>query len=191
MILRVIAVVATEIVGAVFNKVARSALRAVLPRRRRMPEHPSPKRVVVGAGAMFDRAALYETWAEAHGLAWTDARGIEYAGTYRGRRTEMITGLVDTPLPRSPEILVRVALEGIEATTLLERGADVRTAPSLCALTSLLDIEGVRDVAVTSTFVRLRFDPFVETAVLDGALSAFDAALESMAPCARATPYRA
>lgn len=143
---------------------------------------------------MFDRAALYETWAEAHGLAWTGERSREYAGTFRGRPTEMVTGLVDTALPTSPSLLVRVALDGIERTTLLEREVDVpATPPALRAMASLLEVEGVRDVAVAQAFVRIRFDAFVETAVLDDGLAAFEAALSALsasrAPDA-ASPYR-
>lgn len=189
MILHVLAYVATEVLGAVVDAFGRDILSAVLPTRRAPAGRPSPKPVVIGAGAMFDRAALYDAWAEAHGLAPTEKRGAEYAGAYRGRATEMVTGLLGTPLPRSPEILVRVALEGVEGSSLVERGAGAPAHPSLRAMASLLEVEGVRDVGVTRTFVRLRFDAFVTPAVFDAALEALERALRSLAP-AEASPYR-
>ena len=191
MIVRILAGVAVELVCVVVDGLARGALGALLPRRRRGNERPLAKRVVVGGGAMFDRAALYRAWAEAHGLVASQEWGTEYAETRRGRRTELTTGLVNTTLPKSPELLVRVSVEGVEATTLLERGgAETAESPALSAFTPLLDIEGVRDVAVTRRFVRVRFDPFVETDVLDIALAAFDAILDSVAPREDAVPYR-
>lgn len=192
MILDVLAEVLIDALTAVAGRAARGVASAVLPRRRPTPERPWPKPVIVGAGAMFDRAALYATWAAAHGLEPTEQRGAEYAGTYRGRRTEMVTGLVGTSLPRSPEILVRIALAGLErleGSVLLERGADLPPDGPLRALATLLEIEGVRDIGVTCRFVRLRFDAFAETTVFDDALQAFDAALEATASLAT-TPYR-
>jgi hypothetical protein len=185
-----------DLLADIVSRVAGDAIGGIfwelVPRRRRAPreEQRPVKQVVVGAGAMFDRAALYETWANAHGLEWTDARGLEYVGSYRGRRTEMRSGLVDTPLPKSPEILVRVALDGIETTTLLEPRENERALlpPPLRAMAAILEIEGVRDVVVARAFVRMRFDPFVETAVLDAAMVAFDLALESLD--ASGAPYR-
>lgn len=150
------------------------------------------KRVIVGAGAMFDRAALYETWAEAHSLRPTDKPRPEYAGDYRGRRTELSSGLVGTSLPTSPELLFRIALDGIPATTRLERdeAPPPPDARSLRALLPILDVDGIRDVVVTRAFVCLRFDPFVTTSVFDAALEVFEEALTALASLQRGSPYR-
>ena len=137
---------------------------------------------------MLDRLALYEAWAAAHGLEATTLRGAELAGTYRGRPTEMVTGLLREDLPRSPEILIRVALPDIEATTLLEPGA-AAVGGSLQAMAALLDVDGIRDVGITRGFVRLRFDAFADTSAFDEALAAFEQALAS-AHAPETSPYR-
>jgi hypothetical protein len=165
--------------------------RGLLPRRRSATEAwPAPRTVVVYPGAMANRRGCYEAWASEHGLAPTAMRGAELTGIYRGRATEMVTGLVDTPNPKSPEILLRVALEGIEAPTLLERGAPPNPQRSLRAMQALLEVDGVRDIGVTRGFVRLRFDAFEETSAFDEALEAFEHALAGLAEEASPAPYR-
>lgn len=189
MIVHILADIVAQVVGDVVTRVGAELLGAVLPKRRTAPGRPWPKQVIVGAGAMANRAALYRKWAEAHGLGPTELRGAELAGNLRGRATEMVTGLYDTPLPKSPEILVRVALEGIIGSTLLERNAEQPENPTLRALAAVLEVDGIRDIGVTSRFVRLRFDAFVETAAFEDALDAFEGVLRALAP-ADTSPYR-
>lgn len=193
--------VAIEVASHVATDATKELVRAFWPRRSRggsrpasrLEARPGPPPVIVGAGAMFDRLALYDAWAAAHGLEPTAQRGAELAGSYRGRRIEMNTGLCNTSLPRSPELLLRVAVPGVRGSVLLEPGAETPSGgPALGALAALLAVEGVRDIGVTAAFVRLRFDAFVETAAFDRALDAFEIVFPfaPLSESALAAPYR-
>lgn len=178
--------IAELVTDAVVEAIWRGVSRVLRGRPR--PQTAAPRQVVVSAGAMLDRLALYDAWAAAHGLEPTTLRCAELAGTYRGRPTEMVTGLLREDLPRSPEILIRVALPGVEEPRLLERGAGP-AGPALEAMAALLDLDGMRDVGITRGFVRLRFHAFVDTSAFDDALAAFEhalAATQFQAP----SPYR-
>ena len=177
----IVELVASALVDVLWRRVSRVV-------RGRPRPNTAPRQVVVSTGAMLDRLAVYEAWAAEHGLEPTTQRGAELAGTYRGRRTEMVTGLLREALPRSPEILIRIALPGVEVPTLLERGSGP-AGTSLKAMAALLDVQGMRDVGVTRAFVRLRFDAFVDTSAFDGALAAFEHALDGTRHPERA-PYR-
>jgi hypothetical protein len=135
---------------------------------------------------MEKRRAAYEAWATAHGLARTTMRGAELAGMVRGRATEMVTGLANERVPTSPEILIRIALPGVEASTLLEPDQPPQPISSVQAMATLLELDGIRDIGVTRGFVRLRFEAFVDTSAFDDALAAFEHALAGD----EASPYR-
>jgi hypothetical protein len=173
-----------------FRVIGDGLVRALWPRPSAPDYRPAPRPVIVSERARLQRLALYEAWAAAHGLERTARRGAEYAGTHRGRATEMVTGLLTDPSPKSAEILIRVALPAIEVPTLLQPGsAATAVGPSLQAMATLLDVDGVRDVGVTRGFVRLRFDAFVTTAAFDDALTAFEHALATL-DAAEPSPYR-
>ncbi len=181
--------IAELVVDAVVEAIWRGVSRVLRGRPR--PQTAAPRQVVVSTGAMLDRLALYEAWAAAHGLEPTTLRCAELAGTYRGRPTEMVTGLLREDLPRSPEILIRVALPGVGEPTLLERGAGPAgpAGGALEAMAVLLEVDGMRDVGITRGFVRLRFHAFVDTSAFDDGLAAFEHALAATQPPAP-TAYR-
>jgi len=161
--------------------------------------------VIVSAEEVSARAREYEAWGATHGLELlregrVDAHGAHFRGTRHGRDVALTTGIVDDGPPKSPELLVWTGAIAIEQAVLLVRdgeGRDEAVAATSWAreLAVVLAVEGVRDLGVTSRFVRVRFDAFVRPKVLGAGWDALDEALAVIEEAARREasrdpPYR-
>jgi hypothetical protein len=165
-----------------------------------------PRLVTVSAEERSARARDYEAWGRTRGLepareGRVDAHGAHFRGTRCGRDVALTTGIVDDGPPKSPELLVWTGAIAIDEAVLLIRGeegpenAAARTSWAR-ELRAVLEVDGVRDIGVTSRFVRLRFDAFVAPKVLGTGWDALDGALTAIEEDAaqhhalRTTPYR-
>ncbi len=162
-----------------------------------------PREVVVTPAEKSTRARAYETWAVSRGLELVledhvGGRGARFRGTRCGRAIELTTGLAEYGLPRSPELLLYSSALSPAEPVLLSRDAPLTGAASATGwgreLTAVLDTEGVRDIGVTTSFVRLCFDPFVSPRTLEDGWAALEDALAAIASESNvegsALPYR-
>jgi hypothetical protein len=199
MIDRLLGEIVARVAGGVMDAIVRSLAsrmspdrpEATSPTRRR----PPPRPVTVSAEEMAARAGEYEAWGRARGLepsldGRVDAQGTHLRGTWRGRDVALTTGIVDDGSPKSPELLVWTGAIAVEAAVLLVRDDEGPT--EAVAATSwarelgvVLEIDGVRDIGVTSRFVRVRFDAFVRPKVLAAGGDALGAALDAIEGAAR------
>ena len=149
------------------------------------------------------RARAYETWALSRGLERVledrvGVHGARFRGTRCGRGIELSTGLGEYGLPRSPELLVYSSVLSPVEPLLISRDAAHRAAASATAwgreLSAVLEAEGVRDVGVTTRFVRLSFEPFVSPKTLEDGWTALEDALAAISSESNAEgsalPYR-
>lgn len=170
-----------------------------ITRRRRS----RPREVMVTPAEKSTRAHAYQTWAVSRGLELVledhvGGRGARFRGTRCGRAIELTTGLPEYGLPRSPELLLYSSALSPAEPLLLSSESPLPGAAAATEwgrqITAVLDVEGVRDIGVTTRFVRLCFDPFVSPRTLEDGWAALESALAAISKAANTTepslPYR-
>jgi hypothetical protein len=172
----------------------------VRPSRRTASATPSgraPSReVTVSEEEMSARVRDYEAWAASRGLGLvretrSGPHGARFRGTRSGRAIELTTGLGEYGPPRSPELLVWTDAVAPEEPVMLSRDAARPATPWARELDLVLDADGVRDIGVTTRFVRVRFHAFVAPKALGRGWDALEGALATLSNAAKPdSPYR-
>jgi|GEM_PF-4549768 len=182
-----LALVTFALKGSSRSRAADSIPRARSPRRARPVATVRPE-------AMDALDARYARWATRLGLRRSATRHYRFEGDIGGRHVVFSTGLGGSA-PSAPDLVVRAALP-VEAPLLIvapEDGADREGV--VAALAELLADErltGLRSVGVTSSLVRLTFDPGSEPESIEAAREALEERLREVAgPAAPArSPFR-
>ena len=134
-------------------------------------------------------ALRYLRWATERGLTQAERTRHRFEGRILTRDVVFATGLGgSTPSP--PQIIVSTAL-AVEAPVLLTRRREPPPSKTTTLLREVLDAtgEGVRNLGLTSRFVRITFNPEVEPELFDVALDAVEERLRLLTG-AGDLPYR-
>lgn len=188
--------------GFLGDLVTRLVAARLFPERRGSPASPRgsrPRPVIVSADEMSARARDYEAWAVSRGLSpdrdeRVGAHGARFRGTRSNRGIELTTGIGPFGPPGSPELLVWADAFAPDEPVVLSRQDTEHAAPATSwarELTVVLDVDGVRDIGVTTHFVRVRFDPFVSPKTMGHGWDVLEGALVAITNTADpGSPYR-
>ncbi|MBS2012484.1 MAG: hypothetical protein JST00_06340 [Deltaproteobacteria bacterium] len=169
------------------RRVASMVVGGMVRRGAESSDEAAPR---VHPNLLAERRYGYRRWAEKRGLErdprWSDG----FRGERDGRPIRLRTGVPDDArAPRPLSIEIRHTLEPIGAVVVLTRETPSLT-PVGRALHGVVEHEGVDRVEITTTLVRIVFDPMVTTPLLDPACDELSRALSQLGASAGAMVYR-